>query len=112
MLNDRHTDQQREQHHRHHRRAPNRRRAERLGIDPVGHQVGAPCGPPPVNAYTVSKTWAALMIPVTVTKNSVGRSIGSVMRRNRCHAVAPSVRAALWMSYGIARMPARKNSVT
>ena len=32
--------------------------------------------------------------------------------RNRCHAVAPSVRAALWMSSGMARMPARKNSVT
>ena len=41
MLGDRHTDQQYEQHHCHHRSAADRRRAERLGIDPVGHQVGA-----------------------------------------------------------------------
>src|SRR5882757_2455968 len=52
------------------------------------------------------------MIPVTNTKNMVGRSIGSVMRQNRCHDVAPSVRAAEWISAGMARMPARKNSAT
>ena len=41
VLGDRHTYQQCEQHHCHHRTAVDRRRAERLGIDPVGHQVGA-----------------------------------------------------------------------
>jgi len=49
----------------------------------------------------MSKTWAALMTPVTSTKNMVGRSIGSVMRQNRCQEVAPSVRAAEWISAGI-----------
>jgi hypothetical protein len=60
----------------------------------------------------VSNTCAALMTLVTSTKNSIGRSIGSVILWNRCHAFAPSVRAAPWMSPGMARMPARKNSVT
>ncbi len=60
----------------------------------------------------MSKTCAVLTIPVTRTKNVVGRSMGSVMRRNRCHAVAPSVRAAAWMSSGMASRPARNDSDT
>ncbi|CFR99852.1 Uncharacterised protein [Mycobacterium tuberculosis] len=43
----------------------------------------------------MSKTCAALMIPVTRTKNMVGRNMGRVMRQKRCQALAPSVRAAL-----------------
>ncbi|SKW85316.1 Uncharacterised protein [Mycobacteroides abscessus subsp. abscessus] len=70
------------------------------------------CGPPLVSAYTVSKVCTALTTPVTSTKKKVGRSIGRVMRRNRCQAVAPSTRAALWTSPGMASRPAMKNRAT
>src|SRR5271166_2218745 len=45
MLNDGDADQDEKQRHRHDRCPPNGRRAERLGVDAVCHQVGAPRGP-------------------------------------------------------------------
>jgi len=60
----------------------------------------------------VSKTCAALTTPVTETKKNVGRSIGSVIRQNRCQDVAPSIRAASCTAGGIDSIPARKNNAT
>ena len=48
------------------------------------------------------------MLVVTETNRMVGRSIGSVMWRNRCHAPAPSIAAASWSIHGTAWRPARK----
>ena len=45
---------------------------------------------------------------MTAPKSSIGRSIGSVMWRNRPHPVAPSTSAASFISLGIVWRPARK----
>src|SRR6516165_7482330 len=68
-------------------------------------------GPPAVMTYTVSNTWNEPMTPVTRTNSSVGRSSGSVTRRNCSHLVAPSMDAASYKLGGIALRPARKNSM-
>jgi hypothetical protein len=43
---------------------------------------------------TVSNTWNDPTTVITSTSASTGRSSGSVMRRNICHSLAPSTRAA------------------
>src|SRR3954471_558842 len=51
-------------------------------------------GLPRLSTYTWSKTCQVPIRPSVSTRNSVGRSCGSVTRRKRCHGVAPSMRAA------------------
>ena len=47
------------------------------------------------------------MMPVTRTKNVVGRSSGSLIRQNVCQAFAPSMRAASSRWVGIDVRPAQ-----
>ena len=58
------------------------------------------------SASTMSNTFRTLMIIVMKTTLSTGASSGTVTRRNVCHSVAPSVRAASSTSRGIAARPA------
>src|SRR5207253_7945872 len=55
---------------------------------------------------TMSKTLRTLMIIVTKTTLRTGASSGTVTRRNTCHSVPPSVRAASSTSRGIDDRPA------
>src|ERR671920_54511 len=55
---------------------------------------------------TMSNTFSTLISIVTKTTVSTGASSGTVTRRNTCHSVAPSVRAASSVSRGIAARPA------
>jgi hypothetical protein len=56
---------------------------------------------------TSSSTFMADSVDSTVHSRIVGRSIGSVMRKNRCVRVAPSSVAASCRSRGIACSAAR-----
>ena len=54
----------------------------------------------------MSKTLRTLISIVMNTTVSTGASSGTVTRRNTCHSLAPSVRAASRTSRGIAARPA------
>ena len=54
----------------------------------------------------MSNTFSTLMIIVMKTTLSTGASSGTVTRRNTCHSLAPSVRAASSTSRGIEARPA------
>src|SRR3954453_5055718 len=60
---------------------------------------------------TRSKTFNALINMVTNTTVSTGANSGIVTRRNTCHSVAPSTRAASSASRGIAASPAAINTI-
>ena len=59
----------------------------------------------------MSKTLSTLMIIVMNTTLSTGASSGMVTRRNTCHSVAPSVRAASSTSRGMAARPAAMTTI-
>src|SRR6266508_2528079 len=61
--------------------------------------------------YTRSKIFSTLIISVTKTTTSTGRTSGMVTRRNTCHSVAPSTRAASRASRGIAARPAAISTI-
>ncbi len=65
-------------------------------------------GPPLVMTKGSSKNCRYPMPVVTETKRIVGRIIGRVMWRNRCHEVAPSMAAASCRLHGTDWRPARK----
>ena len=54
------------------------------------------------------KYWNAWITPITSEKKITGVIIGSVTRRNFCHALAPSMSAASYSCCGTSRRPARK----
>ena len=58
-----------------------------------------------------SKIFSTLMTSVTSTTTSTGRSSGTVIRRNTCHSVAPSIRAASSASRGSAARPAAISTI-
>ena len=60
---------------------------------------------------TRSNTFNTLITRVTNTTSSTGASSGTVTRRNTCHSVAPSTRAASSASRGIAASPAAMNVI-
>src|SRR5581483_3935778 len=64
------------------------------------------CTDPGATERTMSKTLRTLITIVMKTTLSTGASSGTVTRRNVCHSVAPSVRAASRTSRGIAARPA------
>ena len=51
-------------------------------------------GPPLVVTCTMSKTWNELITVSTTTITRIGRSSGTVRRRNICSSLAPSIRPA------------------
>lgn len=55
---------------------------------------------------TRSNTFSTLITSVTNTTSSTGESSGTVTRRNTCHSVAPSTRAASRASRGMLANPA------
>src|SRR5690606_16997891 len=68
-------------------------------------------GSPPPMMYTRSNTFSTLMVRVTSTTMRTGASSGIVTRRNTCHSVAPSTRAASSASRGIAASPAAISTI-
>ena len=60
---------------------------------------------------TRSKIFSTLIISVTSTTTSTGASSGTVTRRNTCHSLAPSTRAASSVSRGIAASPAAISTI-
>jgi ABC-type sugar transport system permease subunit len=70
--------------------------------------------PPPAGCCrmnTMSKIFNTLITIVTKTTSSTGDSSGIVTRRNTCHSVAPSMRAASSASRGIAAIPAASSTI-
>src|ERR1700744_362566 len=65
-------------------------------------------GPPLVSISGQVKISNAPMNPVAEAMNVAGDSIGSVIRRNRVQAPAPSIDAASYSSPGIDCSPTRK----
>ena len=59
----------------------------------------------------MSKTLRTLITIVMKTTLSTGARSGTVTRRNVCHSVAPSVRAASSTSRGIAARPAPMTTI-
>src|SRR4051794_35307378 len=68
--------------------------------------LASSCEEPGATDSTMSNTFRTLMSMVMKTTESTGASIGTVTRRNTCHSVAPSVRAASSTSRDIADSPA------
>ena len=64
------------------------------------------CTEPGASAITMSNTFKTLISIVMKTTLRTGASRGTVIRRNTCHSVAPSVLAASSVSRGIAASPA------
>lgn len=95
MLHHGGTDQDDEQHHRHHRCPPDCRGPKRLGVDAVGHQVGAALRPTASQRVDGVENLCGADDSGNQDENMVGRNMGRVMRQKRCQALAPSVRAAL-----------------
>ncbi|CAM5697520.1 hypothetical protein SHIRM173S_02156 [Streptomyces hirsutus] len=60
---------------------------------------------------TRSNTLSTLIIRVTVTTASTGASRGTVIRRNTCHSLAPSTRAASSSSRGMPASPAAISTI-
>ena len=60
---------------------------------------------------TRSKIFRTLIIRVTSTTASTGASIGTVIRRNTCHSLAPSTRAASRSSRGRPASPAAISTI-
>jgi hypothetical protein len=61
--------------------------------------------------YTRSKIFSTLMMRVTSTTTSTGRTNGTVTLRKTCHSVAPSTRAASKASRGSADSPAEMSTI-
>src|SRR5688572_19096117 len=55
---------------------------------------------PPVMTYTRSNSFSTLMTMVVTTTVIVGRIMGTMIRQNTVHSVAPSTRAASRISSG------------
>jgi hypothetical protein len=66
-------------------------------------------GPPAVVTATVSNTWNDPITVMISTTASTGRSSGMVIRQNIRHSLAPSTRAASYMSLGMACRPANSS---
>lgn len=64
-------------------------------------------GPPWVTTHTRSKSWIEPMTDRKMLIRRVGASSGRVTLRNRCQALAPSMRAASVNSRGMDWSPAR-----
>src|SRR6266511_4033599 len=73
--------------------------------------VAALCEESGARMYTRSKILRTLMIRVTSTTISTGRTSGTVTLRNTCHSVAPSTRAASRDSRGRAARPAEISTI-
>src|SRR5512146_860207 len=63
---------------------------------------------PPVITYTMSKILRVLITMVVMTTTMVGMMIGTMMRQNTDHSVAPSTRAASRISSGTDLMAAER----
>ncbi len=68
--------------------------------------VASSCTEPGAIEMTMSKTFSTLISIVMNTTVRTGASSGTVTRRNTCHSLAPSVRAASSTSRGRAERPA------
>ena len=68
--------------------------------------LASSCTEPGATEMTMSKTLRTLISIVMKTTVSTGMRSGAVTRRNTCHSVAPSVRAASMTSRGMAASPA------
>lgn len=64
-------------------------------------------GPPWVTTHTRSKSWIEPMTDRKMLIRRVGARSGRVTLRNRCQALAPSMRAASVNSLGMDWSPAR-----